>query len=133
LLGVGTANELPAAPADLFLFRLTLDSGAVLPIDPADPSTSLIYVESGTVTLHVDVPLTVRRASSLVTAVAGGGQGEEPVREQVAANTEITLEPGDSFVVPPGGAGEARNDWSRPIVLLIAEVAPRQEEGSQTS
>jgi quercetin dioxygenase-like cupin family protein len=130
LLGVGTADELPTAPADLFLFRLTLDPGAVLPIDAADPSTALIYVESGTLVLRVDAPLTVRRASTPATAAAGGGEEVVPAREQVAAGTEFTLGPGDSFVVPPRRSGGARNDGAGPLALLLAEVAPRQEEGT---
>lgn len=131
LLGVGTADELPAAPADLSLFRLTLEPGVVLPLDPADPAAALLYVESGTLTLRSDVPLTVRRASLPATAVAGGG--EEPARESISACAEVALASGDSVVVPPRSGGEVRNDGAGSVVLLIAEVAPRQDDATPVS
>jgi hypothetical protein len=133
LLGVGTADELPAPPADLALFRLMLEPGVVLPLDPADPSASLLYVESGTLSLRVDAPLTVRRASTAATPVAGAGDEGEPAREPVAAGTEVTLGPGDSVVISPRSAGEARNGGTEPLVLLISEVAPRQDAATPAS
>lgn len=105
VLGYGTAAELPAAPAELQLFRLRLEPGATFPFDPADPSTGMAFVEAGAVTINVASPMTVLRA-----AAAGNPFPEET--EEIAAGTEFTLNLGDSAVFPPHVEGEARNDGS---------------------
>ena len=110
-LAFGVAAELPAAPAGLSLLRATLDPGAILPIEAVDASVGLAYVESGALTARVATPLTVLR-------------GATSSKEEFSAETEFTLMPGDSVVLPPNVAGEIRNDGIEPAVALAALVAP---------
>ena len=130
-LGFGTAEELPAAPADLLLARFTIEPGAGFPIEAGDPSVGLAYVESGALTVRVEAPLRVVRAAT-IAAFATPGAAEEgaiPEPEEVAAGTEVTLEAGDSVVIPANVAGEVRNDGRERAVALAALVAPPEEGG----
>ncbi len=120
-LGFGTAEELPAAPASVELFRFTVGPGARIPIEEDDPALALVYVEAGTLTFRVEAPIQVTRASMLATPGAGAGP------EEVAAGTEFTLEAGDSAVFPPNVPGEVRNDGSEPAVGLATVIAPITE------
>ena len=130
-LAFGVAEELPAAPAGLGLFRVTFDPGAGIPIDADDPSVGLLYVESGALTVRVEAPLAVLRGAAVATAMAGGFE-EEPSLEEVAAGTEVTLEAGDSTLIPANVAGEIRNDGDAPAVALAALVEPLQGEDAAT-
>ena len=109
-LGFGTTEELPAAPAEFQLVRVVIDPEAGLP--RREDIVSLISVESGALTIQMEAPLQVTRAGAL----------EE--LEEVAAGTAVTLEAGDSVVIPPNVAGEIRNDGDEPAVYLVAFVAP---------
>lgn len=133
-IGFGAANRLPAAPADLVLIRLTIEPAAYLPFDPEDASVALVAVESGTVTVRADVPLQVLRAATLAMFATPGAVEEDavPAPEDVAADTEFTLEAGDSVVFPPNVGGEARNEGSEPAVLLaaIVEAQPGDADGA---
>ena len=126
LLGFGTAEELPAAPADLVLARFTIDPGAGFPLEAEDPSVALAYVESGALTARVDAPIRVTRAATIAAFATPGAveEGAVPEPEEVAAGTEFTLEAGDSAVFPPNAPGEIRNDGSEPVVGLVALVGP---------
>ena len=46
------------------MFRITVDPGAVLPVDASDPTTALAYVEQGEATFQVDAEITVLHAST---------------------------------------------------------------------
>ncbi len=132
LLGFGTAEELPAAPADLLLFRVTLDPGASIPAEEGDPAVVLLYVESGSLTIQIEAPLQVTRAATIEAFATPGAveEGADLGPEEVAAGTEVTLEAGDSAVLPPNAPGELRNDGDEPVVGLGALVAPIQEDGA---
>ena len=123
-LGYGTTEELPAAPADLSLFRFGLEPGASFDLDP-EASVALVYVEEGALTFVVDDEITVLRA-------AGEGTPFPEETETVAAGEEFVLEEGDSAVFPAGGGGEVRNDGDEPARVLVADVFPAQggEEGA---
>jgi anaerobic selenocysteine-containing dehydrogenase len=116
-LGFGVATSLPEAPAELQLFRIYLEPGAALPLDPADPSTGLGYIEAGSVTVNVSVPITVMRA-------AGAGTPFPMETEEIAVDTDFTMSVGDSAVIPGGTEGEIRNDGSEQVSILVANVAP---------
>ncbi len=130
-LGFGTAEELPAAPADLVLVRFTIDPEAGFPIEN-DPTVALVYVESGVFTIQIEAPLQVTRAATIEAFATPGAveEGALPEPEEVAAGTEVTLEAGDSVVIPPNAAGEIRNDGDEPAVGLAALVAPPEEGGA---
>src|SRR5215213_2065385 len=57
-------------PTDLVVVRIGLDPGAVLPSAEDDPDGALILVESGTLKLRMETPLTISRAGSLMGAIA---------------------------------------------------------------
>jgi hypothetical protein len=124
-LGLGHVATLPAAPADLLLIRFTVAPGASVPIDPNDPSLTLASIESGTLTLRFDGPLTVTRASAM-TAMATPGAMAMPATEQIPAGTTATLRAGDSVIGPPNVGGTLRNAGTEPVVVLNAIISPEQ-------
>jgi quercetin dioxygenase-like cupin family protein len=120
---LAVAPGLPlSSPSDLVLVRLTIAPGTVFPNDPNDPSLALVYVESGTLTLHFTTPLVITRASAMATLATP--DAAFPAPEQVAANATATLNAGDSVVAPPNAGGDVRNEGTAPVVLLAAIVAP---------
>ena len=116
-LAGGPIAELPQRPGYLVMVRLTLEPGAVLPPNPNDPTFALVYVESGTLTIRSEAAVGVARATP---------GAEFPAEEELAAGTELTLGPGDSFVAPPNVHGELRNDGTAPAVLLMALAVPAE-------
>ena len=129
-LGFGTAEELPAAPADLVLVRFTLEPGASIPADAGDPSVALVYVEAGALTAEAGTPVRVTRAAVIAAFATPGAEPEgPPMLEEVAAGTAFTLAAGDSVVLPPNVAAELRNDGQERVVGLAAIVAPPEMGG----
>lgn len=133
-LAFGQAQQLMLPDqADLALFRISLDPGARYQPDANDPSTALVYIESGKVTLTVDAEVSVLRASTM-TAMMSGDESASPAAEsappfeRIPANTEFQAETGDSFLVPGHVGGDLRNDGSEPVVLLIANVGPSEDQ-----
>ena len=120
-LAVGPGLPLPST-ADLVLVRLTIAPGTTLPNDPNDPSLALVYVESGTLTLHFTTPLTITRAAAMATLATP--EAAFPAPEQVAAGATAKLAVGDSVIAPPNAGGDVRNEGNVPVVLLAAIVAP---------
>ncbi len=131
-LAFGTAEELPAAPADLVLIRYTIDPEAGFPIEEDDPGVALVYVESGALTIQIEAPIQVTRAATIEAFATPEAveEGALPGPEEVAAGTEVTLEAGDSVVIPPNVGGEIRNDGTEPVEGLVALVAPPEEGGA---
>ena len=114
-LAFGTATDVPGV-GELALFRLTFEPGAALPLDPNDPSTALVVVEQGELTIELDAAVTVVRAPE---------EGQFPTDfEEVEAGEGFTLAEGDSAVVPGNVRGEVRNDDDEEGVLLVAVVDP---------
>jgi quercetin dioxygenase-like cupin family protein len=122
-LGLGHVETLPAAPADLLLIRFTLAPGASVPIDPNDPSLTVASIESGTLTMRFDGPMTVTRASAM-TAMATPGAMGMPATEQIPAGTTATLHAGDSVISPPNVGGILSNAGTEPVVVLNAIISP---------
>jgi quercetin dioxygenase-like cupin family protein len=124
--------------ADLVLFRLTIDPGATFTDEGNDPSTGLVYVESGTVTFTLKESVQVLRGQSMAAMIGAPGatpmaEGTSPF-EEVTANTEFQLEAGDSVLIPGNVGGEARNDGDQPVSLLVANVGPPEgPEATPTS
>src|SRR5918993_179297 len=101
-----------AAPAGVQLERARFAPEAHYTVPPGD-SSLLLVVESGTLTVLSSEPLVVNRAAPV------NATGPE-MHEVLAAGTEITLEPGDSFVRSPGSEQEVRNSGAEPAVALVA-------------
>ncbi|MCD6056999.1 MAG: hypothetical protein K0Q89_529 [Thermomicrobiales bacterium] len=111
-LASGLVPEPPAGPVYFGLLHITVAPGSVFTGPADDPSVGLNLVESGELTLRLEAAVTVNRASG---------------PEEVAAGTEFTLGPGESFIWPPNVAGELRNDGPEPVVQLLAFLAPAEE------
>ena len=112
----GSLEVLTPGTANLVLGRLVLAPGATLTFAGKDPSASLVYVQSGSLTFNITVPLTVARGAGRGTPSAG-----QP--EMVAANTEFTLNEDDSALFPPALQGEVRNDGTEDASAWVVSVA----------
>jgi hypothetical protein len=108
-LAFAGVESLPPAPAGIVLSRYRIEPGAAQRTDAADPSLALIYMESGTGTIRLEAPVVVMRGAS-------GAQ------EEISANTDFALEPGDSFTWPPHVAGEARNEGDEPVTAIVVVI-----------
>ena len=106
----GRFEKPPEGPLHVGLLRFTADPGSVVSGGgPDDPTGILVLVESGTVTVRLEEPATISRTTG---------------PEEVAANTDFTLGPGESFVWEPFVVGEVRNDGPEPAVTITAFLAP---------
>ena len=114
-LAFAAVETLPSAPAGIVLSRYQIEPGAAQRTDAADPSLALVYQECGTGTIRLEAPVVVTRGAS-------GAQ------EEIPANTDFALEPGDSFTWPPHVAGEARNEGDEPVTGLVVVIVP--DEGA---
>jgi len=109
-LAVGVADEVPAEPALLGMYRATYRPGGRAGLELAK-GPNLLFVESGTMTYQADRPLVVTRE---VMGTAAGTQ------EEIPADTVFELHSGDSVVVPLGAKISRRNDGTEPAVELGA-------------
>ena len=92
------------------LYRLRLAPGATLPFTD-DPAISLVYVESGVLSLQLDAPVSDARSDT-----------ESETEED--ADTALPVDPGDYFVLPPLVSGEFRNEGQEPVSIVIAAITP---------
>ncbi|MDQ3044496.1 MAG: cupin domain-containing protein [Chloroflexota bacterium] len=120
-----TTDQLPAAPVDFYLARVTFDPGAGFPVEASDASVTLVSIESGSLTFQFDAPISVTRAATMAAfATPGLDESAIPAPEEMAAGTEFTMTAGDSAYFPANIAGEVRNDGQEPAVVLIASIEP---------
>jgi quercetin dioxygenase-like cupin family protein len=118
-LAIGSAAPLLPAGAIIELARFTFAPGAVVVLPEASPSLALVYVESGILTVRIEAPVTLTRATS-------DSSGK---LETIPAGTAFTADQSDFFVGPPHVAVEARNDGREPLVLLMAVLGPAAAMG----
>jgi hypothetical protein len=121
-LALALADSLPETPALLFLDRLTVDPGAVIPGDAEDVTLAFVLVEEGEVTITSQAPLQVTRAAALADAMAG--EPTLPAMEDITVGEDVVIAAGDSIAFPPGVAIEMRNDADEPAVLLASLIVP---------
>ena len=105
-----TFELMPASEDPPSLYRLRFAPGATLAFVD-DPAISLVYVESGALSLQL------RAAVSDARPDASSG-------DEADADTALTLDQGDYFVLPPLVAGEIRNEGQEPVSLVIAAITP---------
>ena len=115
-----------ASPADLIVVRIGFDPGAALPGEENDPTVAIVLVESGTLTLQADGPVTVTRGASLGEAMATAeATGDfSTLMEATAAGEAVMLEAGDAAYLPANMTGEIRNDGQERAVGLAFLVVP---------
>jgi quercetin dioxygenase-like cupin family protein len=116
-----------ASPSDLEAFRVHVEPGAVLPVDPS-PGVGIVLIDSGTLTVQVEAPLTVTHAAVMSEAMATAeATGDFSSRmEWVSAGEAITLDAGDAAYIPGDVPGEIRNEGREPATGVIFIVAPSQ-------
>ena len=102
---VGDFTQIPST------YRLQLQPGATLPASNG-PELSLVYVESGEVTLKPAGPL----------AVSHGKGGRAP--EVVPAGADFTAQAGDYFVEGMSAPTEIRNETEDVVSLQFAMMDP---------
>ena len=118
-LASGRFEKPPAGPLHMGLLRFTNDPGSVSSGGgPDDPTGALILVESGEVTVRLEEPATITRTTG---------------PEEVPADTDFTLGPGESFVWEPFVVGEIRNDGQEPAVTFAAFLAPADWEFEEST
>ena len=123
-----TGIDVPS-PGDLFVARASLDPGAVVPIEESDPALGILLVESGTLTVQVEGPMTVTRGAGLGEAMATAeATGDfSALMESVTAGQAVTLEAGDAAYIPANVAGEIRNEGQERAVRLAFLVLPPED------
>jgi quercetin dioxygenase-like cupin family protein len=127
LLTLATGVAWPS-PGDLFVVRIGLDPGGRNTIEKSDPSTGILLVESGMLTVQVDRPVTVTRGAGLgaavATAEASGTFGG--LMESVKGGEAVTLAAGDAAYISANSAGEFRNDGQERAVGLAFIISPAE-------
>jgi quercetin dioxygenase-like cupin family protein len=115
-----------ATPADLVVVRIGFDPGASLPGEENDPTVAIMLVESGTLTVQADGPLTVTRGAGMGEAMATAeATGDfSTLMEAVAAGEAVTLEAGDAAYLPANLTGDIRNDGQERAVAVAFLVVP---------
>jgi len=114
--------------SELLVVRIGLEPGRALPIDP-DPGVGILLVESGTVTVQVEAPMTVTRGAGLSEAMAAAEETGDfsTLMESIAAGEAVTLSSGDAAYIPGSVAGEIRNEGQEPAVALGFLVVPPED------
>ena len=117
-----------SSPADLAVFRIRFEAGAVETFPATDPAAGILVVESGTFTVQLDGPVTVTRGAGLGAAMAtveatGDMSG---LMESIPAGQAVTLEAGDAAYLPGYTAGEIRNEGQEPATGLGFLVFPAE-------
>ena len=105
-----TFELLPSSEDPPTLYRLRLAPGISLPFVD-DPAISLVYVESGALSLALRAAVSDARPDAT-------SEGEED------AGQAVVLSQGDYFVLPPLVAGELRNKGQEPVSIVIAAITP---------
>jgi quercetin dioxygenase-like cupin family protein len=113
-------------PSDLAVVRIGFDPGARLTGEENDPTVGIMLVESGTLTVQADGPVTVTRGATLGAAMATAeATGDfSTIMEAVAAGEAVTLEAGDAAYLPANIPGEVRNDGQEHAVALAFLITP---------
>src|SRR5215217_8501087 len=107
----GVTFELMQASEDPpSLYRLRFSPGATLAFVD-DPAISLVYVESGALSLQLN-------------AAVSDARPDASSEDEKDADTALTLGRGDYFVLPPLVAGEMRNEGQEPVSIVIAAISP---------
>jgi hypothetical protein len=113
-------DALPTPHAEVWFLRTGLEPGGILPAGK-QIGPLVMYVESGTLTLVTDQPVTVSTASQSVTPGAAAAP---------AANEfQTVLRPGDSVLVDDGTMLTVTNDKDEPSTFLVVAIYAAEREG----
>jgi quercetin dioxygenase-like cupin family protein len=113
------------SPLDLNVFRFGLEPGAAVPVEDS-PGAGILLVESGSLTVEVDGPVTVTRGAGMNEAMATAeATGDfSGLMESVAEGEAVSLEAGDAAYIPGDVPGEIRNEGQEAATALAFIVFP---------
>ena len=121
LIGAAPLDELPAAPAELHVYRLTIAPGVYFPPAPT-PGPETVLVESGVLTCRCGAeghPCSVLRVD--------GTREEQPIDQ------DFDLNPGDVLLQPANVPDAAGNNGTEPLVLMVVDIFPSAGMGTPTA
>ena len=120
--------------SELLVVRIGLEPGTALPIEP-DPGVGILLIESGTVTVQAEAPMTVTRGAELGEAMAAAEETGDfsTLMESITAGEVVTLEAGDAAYIPGSVAGEIRNEGQERAVALGFLVVPPEDMTGQAT
>ena len=126
-----------ASPIDMIVVRIGLDPGAGFPIEDSDPTTGILVLETGTLTVRMNAPVTVTRGTGLAGTLppAGGDGGDVPSTEEIAGCESVTLEAGDTAFIPGDVSGESATGatsarWARLPRWTVGRTGDRRNAGA---
>ena len=133
-VALATDITLPS-PGTLFVVRAALEPGAVVPIEERDPALGILLVESGTLTVQVEGPMTVTRGAGLGKAMAAAeATGDfSALMESIPAGQAVILAVGDAAYIPANVAGEIRNEGQERAQRLAFLVLPPEGMAGQAT
>ena len=111
-----TFELLPSSEDPPTLYRLRIAPDAALAFVD-DPAISLVYVESGALSLKLK-------------AAVSDARPDTASEEEEDAGKSLELSRGDYFVLPPLVAGELRNKGQDPVSIVIAAITPELIPGA---
>ena len=125
LLGLAPGVTLPSA-ADLQVARAGFDPGAGFPFDASDPNGTLVIIESGSLTVHVqEQDWTISRGAAIQQMETSGAEPDiSGLVDEIAMGEEATLEAGDVAYVPGGVSGDVYNTGEERAEVLIVIIGP---------
>lgn len=104
LLGMGITDAIPATPGIVSLEGIDIAANTSQPIAVGSPGLTLIAINSGTIVLTCDAPLTVFRTNGPPT--------------QVLPGNEVTIATGDSVLLPMTGTIHGTGNESASVMTL---------------
>jgi hypothetical protein len=133
-VALATGIDLPS-PGDLLVARAALDAGGMVPIEQGDPALGILLVESGTLTLQLEGPMTVTRRAGLSQAMATAeATGDvSTLTEAVPAGQAVALAAGNAAYIPANVAGEIRNEGQERALRLAILVLPTEGRMGQAT
>lgn len=99
----------PESVAVIGMVRTTLEAGGGLRIATGS-GPAVHFVESGVVS--------VRTEGDAQVAVVAGGAADASAGQGTSPGTEVTVEAGSAFLIPPGATAEIRNAEESPATTL---------------
>jgi quercetin dioxygenase-like cupin family protein len=114
-------DELPTPHAEVWFLRMELAPGGSLPA-AKQVGPVVAYVESGTLTLVADQPVTVSTAGAAATPDTGDG----------SPAIETVLRPGDAAIAGDGTSLAITNAGDEPARFLVVSLYAAEREGESS-
>ena len=122
LISAAPIDELPPAPAELHVTRITVAPGVYFPPTPT-PGPETVLVESGVLTCRCGAP-------GHPCSVLRGDSGK---REEQPIDQDFELNPGDVLIQPANVPDSAANNGSEELSLLVVDLFPASGAATPTA